>query len=765
MVLRRIAFLLILLSLVTVPVQAADSGVTIEVTPLFDGRFKVGQWLPVQVTVTNNGADHDAVVRIGGTSGATFDATVELPQGARKTLLMYVRPESFTRSLKARVFAGDEALAEADMAVSAWSAATEIIGLLTAQSPTAPLPVSTSTQIKVAAHPLTLEEIPTRAEGLSSFTAIMVDGIGLERLAPEQHQALEDWMRGGGQLVVAMSDGSRALDVLPENLRIATAGETASRGVADTLLASLGPEATITATTLTPIDGATALDPLAAQKEWGRGRLTILGISLSDPALGRLPADSDMWTSVLRLREFDPNYPPDVAPDEMQAQQLTQALYNLPMLSLPPLGVLVGLLIAYMLLVGPVLYLVLWRLDRQAWAWVAIPVLTLLFSAGAYGYGLRIRGNDIILNQISIVFPAGERARVRTYAGLFSPTARTYDITIDHDALTRPLLFDPRSWGREVGASGSRGQYLQGSSAIRNLPVAQWAMSTFAAEGTVAFGSLEARLELGEGVVKGTVHNRTTLHLRDVALIYGNRGFPVGNLAPGEEKPIEANLNTPSNLGGAPLSMMLFRGRWNPNMAPPPELRLPIQVVDSLYGYNPAIRQTEPFLIGWLNESPLGLHVEDSRLHHQQLTLVEFPATISYADSVTFPRGWLRPQFQSGGPEVGACMTQWGSGAVLMNSETVTATLRLPPAARSLHVNKASVFTNMEGPPADRVSIEVFDSQTATWLAQSNRLGTVELSDPARFIHNHELRVRATFSQGMNRGGCVHISASVGGTR
>jgi hypothetical protein len=371
-----------------------------------------------------------------------------------------------------------------------------------------------------------------------------------------------------------------------------------------------------------------------------------------------------------------------------------------------------------------------------------IPALTLLFSAGTYGYGLRVRGNDVILNQISIAQPIGDRARVRTYAGIFSPTTREYDIEIDGDALPRPLLFDARSWGRETGPSAARGHFIQGSSSISDLPVAQWAMTTFAAEATVPFGTIEPRLVLGDNVVEGTVRNGSNLPLRDVAIIQGNRAYPLGNFEPGEEKPVKVDVAQSSNPGGMPLSMTLFRDRWNQNTAPPPELRLPIQVVDSLYGYSPVPRPGDPLLIGWLDGSPIGVHVDTERILHQQLTLVEIPIQLDYGRTVTFPRGWLRAHFQTERPEEGTCMGQWGAGAVLINSTAITATLQIPAAAQSVSVTKATLYANVEGPAPESATLDAYDWDTGTWVTQAEKMGSVEIKEPARFVRDRQMRIR-----------------------
>ena len=765
MYLRGLGLLMLVLMFLVAPVVSAqDTSTSITVAPFFGGAFKAGNWLPMRVTVSNDGPDRQGLIRLGGTTGATYDAAVELPRGARKSLVMYVRPDAFARSVKARLVDGEQELSSTDVEVNAWPSRTEVVGLLLDRPLTAPQPAARQEQQPVQVVPLALADLPARVEGLSSFDVLLVDGVELDTLSAEQHMALVDWVYTGGQLVVGAADGEQTLAGLPESLRVARADANGEQVVAGTLLGELGPEARIVATTLTPGEGAVALDTLAVQKDIGRGRVTVLGFSMSDPALQALPTQNGLWHAVIRFDAFDPNFGPDISPQEMQAQQLTQALYNLPALALPPLRVLAGMLFGYILLVGPALYLILRRLDRQAWAWVAIPALTVLFSAATYGYGLRIRGDDIILNQITIVQPFGERAQARTYAGIFSPASQSYDVTVGADALTRPLQFDPRAWG-QPGQSAAGGHYLQSGAGVRGLSVQQWAMSTFAAEATVPFDAVEAQLELGDNVLRGVVRNGSDTTLRDAAILHGGRAFLVGDLAPGAEKPVEFRLEDAVLPGGPSISMAIFKDRWNQNLPPPPEIRLPIQVIDSLYSYSPWARSQTPLLIGWLDSSPIPLQLADGRVQHQLLTLVEVPADLSYAQTVTFGRAWTRPVFEMGQFVQGGCMTQSGPGAILTSSEPFTATVELPSIVRDLDVTEATLYVGVEGPPPGRILVETYDWQAETWTQQSETFGTVELSEPARFVRNGELQVRLTPDvQGM-QGACMHVGASIRGTR
>ncbi|HSH81572.1 MAG TPA: hypothetical protein VLA19_23840, partial [Herpetosiphonaceae bacterium] len=76
---RRLGLLLLLLASLSVgPVSAQDQAASIAVAPFFGGAFKSGEWLPLRITVTNNGPDRQGLIRLGGTAGASFDAAVEL---------------------------------------------------------------------------------------------------------------------------------------------------------------------------------------------------------------------------------------------------------------------------------------------------------------------------------------------------------------------------------------------------------------------------------------------------------------------------------------------------------------------------------------------------------------------------------------------------------------------------------------------------------------------------------------------------------------
>lgn len=751
---------------------APGDEIQLTVQPFFEGRYRPNSWLPFRITVANTGADVQAVVSVQ--TGSLFQTEIELSRGAQKNVVVYAQaPSGFRRTATVRVLAGSTELKKVDVPVNSIPASTQVIGTLSVQPLTLPKPPNQQNR-KFEMLTLNRIDLPDRGEGLSLFDVLLLDGAPLTDLSATQQQALADWVRTGGQLIVGGAKLDLTLEQLPETLRLATMGAPAPAATIS-LLPELGQAATLAATALVTGEGSRPIATaggatVGVQREIGKGRVTALGFSLAAPELAQLPAESVFWPQVVRFRSLPPEMMGMQSLDDMQAQQLGFALMTLPVLAIPPLGMLAGLLAAYLLIVGPGLYFLLRRLDRQAWGWVAIPLVTLIFTLGAYTYGLRLRGNDIILNQISVVEPAAGRARVRTYAGLFSPRTDTYTITSPNDALFKPMPTGDFGPGGPQAAT-TPGHFVQGSSGITDLNVAQWSMNTFAAEQLLDAAPLSAELKLAEGVLSGTVRNTGTALIRDVALFQNMRIAKVGDVQPGESRPVELKLtDAPPLEWGGSLSMLMLRDKWDFNkpVQPPAEVRMQMMVLDALFS-TPYDRPTEPMLLGWLDNAPIELNVSGGRIHQQQLALVTGPVNAEFAESsrVKLPRGWIKPTVEASTPGGGPCMTQFGSGWY-MDTGILTTTLQLPLEMQSVNLDQATVFVQTEGPPPGATKFDVYDWTTQQWVPQDNGTNAVPLEQPHRFfsptgVFQMRMDWQAAGMVGKG-GGCVSMDVSVEGT-
>jgi hypothetical protein len=121
-------------------------------------------------------------------------------------------------------------------------------------------------------------------------------------------------------------------------------------------------------------------------------------------------------------------------------------------------------------------------------AWVTIPVLTALFTAGSFGIGYTLRGNDLVLNKIALVQVADGNAAVTSYMGLFSPRQQSYEVTVQGEGLLSPMInyYEANPWDSSgMPPSGGEMVFTQGTpSTVKGLTVNQWAMQSFMSEGT-----------------------------------------------------------------------------------------------------------------------------------------------------------------------------------------------------------------------------------------------------------------------------------------
>ncbi|MBV9792098.1 MAG: hypothetical protein JOZ51_28185, partial [Chloroflexi bacterium] len=704
------------------PLQTTDAAsIKLTVQPFFEGNYRAGNWIPFRITVANEGQDLSATVTLQ--AGTSFAANLELPRGAEKSLILYARPlDEIRRVATVRVLTSGAELAKVETPIKGVNAAAPVVGYISQQAVTLPQPAAPPATPKIAHLPIQPGELPDRSEALSMFDALVIDGAPLTGLTATQQQALTDWVRLGGQLVIGGTDLQATLAQLPENLRAATVGGAAPGGQIS-LLPELTAEQTPAAIEVRGAAGTRSIATAGAttvgvQQQFGQGQISVLGFSLSAPELGLLPDAALVWENVATLHVSTTDLQQMQQTDDVQAQQFASVLTLLPVLAVPPMTTLAIVLGLYLLIIGPGLYLLLRRLDCQAWGWVAVPLVTIVFSLGAYGYGLRLRGSDTILNQISIVESIAGRSRVRTYAGIFSPRTQTYQIKTSPEALIEPIV------GGDFGGGAplSPGQYLQDSGSIKDLGVPQWSMRMFAAEQMLDVQPIEAKMTIDRATLRGTVRNTSTEPIANAALVHGTQIVNIGTLPPGESREVELALDGGAafdrNTGIGNVLLGEKNNSFNRAGQLPIDVRMQQTMVDTIF--NPLFEPpAAPVVVGWINSGPLPVALEPMRAQHQQLTLIVATAEITLSENGSFAltQSWFDPTFEASGSNVGGpCITRFSDGWYI-DVGTLTSTMRLPADIEASDVSQATLRVERDGAPTV-LKLSAYDWQSGQWVEQ-----------------------------------------------
>ena len=292
------------------------------------------------------------------------------------------------------------------------------------------------------------------------------------------------------------------------------------------------------------------------------------------------------------------------------------------------------------MLIGPVNYLILRRLDRREWAWLTMPLLIVVFSAGAFGLGRLLKGSDTVVNEIAIVRGAAgaETGLGQVYVGVFSPTRRAFDVKVAGGA----LLSNPISL-QQQGAFGQPLDILLGDPArLRGYEVAYGVLRAFRAETALPTPKIEAKLELATDRVRGTVTNASDEKIEAAAVVFGGSLVRLGDLAPGQTVSVDLPLGV-SNVFGLPLSERLFGSQSGGGDTASRTLTRRT-VIDQLTAYTGkfstlvgTIGGDGAMLIGWRTATTLAVDVGDEKAAQVGEALYLLPMDVRIGGRTVFP--------------------------------------------------------------------------------------------------------------------------------
>jgi hypothetical protein len=775
--LRRILLIGAVLSLLgsmTGPVAAADPP-TMEAHALLAGNARIGSWMAIQVHLVNDGPAISGELRLaGGTQGQTrFGTSADLPTQSDKTYVLYAQPPAFGSELEVTLVQGDQKVASSKVKFSIHDA-TQLMVAVVAEHPDGIVAnlglLPNPNQISPLVMSLTPEDLPERVEAWGAIDRMVWQDIDADRLTPPQQESLRGWIAGGGRLVIAGgTTGAKALAAFPDTIlpyRPATTTDAPAASLGG-VLGTLPPNATtLPALSGQLIDGRALASVggqvIAAERGYGSGKVTLLGFDPSSAWIVDSKTAQGLWRRLLPARSSGGV---TFADDNM----LVSAVSQLPSLALPPIGGLIVLLAAYILLIGPINYLVLRRLDRREWAWLTMPVLVIAFTVGAYGFGTALRGNDVIVNEVAIVHGAAGATdgTGQIYLGVFSPSRGQYQIRVPGGA----LLSSPIN-GDIFGGTGVASQLdvLQGDPArVRDLDVGFGSLRTIRAETAVTVPLVQTDLRIEDGHLTGTVKNASDEKLENAAVILGGNVALLRDLDPGEEATVDSTLQN-SQLGQS-LSDKVVGQLFFPNgtiSSDSSELYVRHSMVDQLtydpnFGSTGTLDTEGPVVIAWTTTDLLPVEVEQQTPKRLGNVLYYLPTTMSIHGTITFRSDLIR----SSVVETDAAFFNKdpftmnfgrGTATVAYRPTSFDGTLKVSEVAIGLNLGDtsttvpataveplASIPPRCPNPPTAQCApavldglpdVEVFDVTGQEWkrlphLSPGPRYG---LTDPARYV-------------------------------
>jgi hypothetical protein len=558
------------------------------------GAYVIGEWVPVRITLTNppGGAARRVTVEVEAYAGddrsviGLFNREVDLPGQSRKELTLYTYTGGYSRAFRVYVRDGNNLLVTKSASVVPFESPSNVIvgvassdsSLLNAlgserighivgslapgmgqygyQGPTTSGPATA-----ILAH-VDLVDLPPAYQGWKALSVLLLDDVDAASLSLEQRAALETWVAEGGTLIVAWRPGGGDSTVALSALLPVTVSGARPPGSLESLGAYVGEgstpagEAQVGQAALNSASADTSRvlardsgSVLLASRDVGRGRVIYMGASPALPPLKSWDGTVPLMKKLLADTPVRPSFGAYMRVGPMRGVYIGSvygtygSMFAMPGLDLPNAWLVGGFLLIYILIIGPLNFIVLRRMRRAELAWITVPALVGLFSVGAYILAYQAKGGEVVSIRAGAVNTHEDVAYATTtqYFGLFSPVRRSYRLSMPVEATVTEL----GAYGNYQAGSENPVHVTSGNATVLDdVLVNTWSLKAFMTEHANSIERpVEADLRLENGMIVGNVTNRLNTPLQDVALVRGDATHYVGFVAAGGSAEVKLALS------------------------------------------------------------------------------------------------------------------------------------------------------------------------------------------------------------------------------
>ena len=411
--------------------------------------------------------------------------------------------------------------------------------------------------------------LPMNALGYEAVNAVIISG--KYQMDQQRSEALRDWVQLGGHLVISVATETEQYKNSPlaEWVPVSVSGQSQLRELSGLEIFTGGnvriPIRRSAQTAKFSFKSGKALaeglnGPLLVRTAYGFGRVTFLGVDLNRAPLSEWKILNNFCRKVVLHPISEKNSNRSNNRRQLThsgitelASQINASQEYFPDLKRSSIWSVMGMIMGYLLLIGPFDYLLVHRiLKKPHLTWVTFPTMVLL--VGTFGIlGASSNGDQLQLNQLDILDIDGSSnlARTRSWMTVYSPETRRYQVSAkplnvnwqptQADQPIAPTSTAPRlSWngipeetfggmyrsgGIDLGSPGY--QLFPNAAGVKNLPINIWSTSNLQAEWNYKSPSfIQSQLKgNGLGRLSGTFSHNLPFALEDWIIAYGKRVY------------------------------------------------------------------------------------------------------------------------------------------------------------------------------------------------------------------------------------------------
>ncbi|MCJ8013151.1 hypothetical protein MUG84_15575 [Paenibacillus sp. KQZ6P-2] len=634
----------------------------------YNGMMKEGAWNPLKLTLTSNqDLSGDIVFQVmedrHGNSPTSYVQHVELPKDTAKEVILTIPGQQYSKNNNAVFFYEGSVekgklvpFSSGDGYIKGYTINSTNVGVL-ADDPDAMnfLSMLQSGSSKISVMHMKQKDIPDDPMLLDGIDILVFNRFASDTLTPAQVQSIEQWVKTGGHLILGggaaypktaapFSDispvkytGTFSVSSLPELEKLGGTKSGAAK-------LNLGGE--ITLSDAEPVKEAKLLyttggKPLFASRPVEKGRVLYAAYDVAQEPIASWPGHPSVWSSLLgsdlqksNWNAMNGNYDP--------MMNLSYILNFFPALKMPSFQVLAWLIIIYAIVVAPLLYFLLKKVDKREWAWWMIPIIAVIASGTVYFIGASDKTKELAHTLNVIELDGSGQGKVKSATAFFSPGSGNYHLELPANS----YVSIQRDGGSFSGSNNSQSLVEVGSKEtdVRLLDMPQWSLAKLWVEQRAkneGLGQFNVSLFINDkGAIDGKVVNATSKSMNHAALIVGGKVYPLGDLEKGESISL-ASVQNPQSFVNGNLSYVMFQG--NPAGGKDPYIR-ERGMIDN-YLQPSAWSAKDAYILAFSSDQLFSYRNDGRDIENDQLNLWLQPVNISWTQNgkLNIPFGFVTP--------------------------------------------------------------------------------------------------------------------------
>lgn len=524
----------------------------------FDNSYIVEKVTPMTATLTNNGEAFQGEFQVkvytyentdsGFQKYALYSQKLELPEGATKQVSMELGLNTVRRFMEVSlVDEGGNVVFQKYVPVDALSPETVAVGVLSEQPAQVQYLAGMNLSEKTSVFFLDRDTFPESQSVMENFAVLIIDDFDTATLGDAQKKALKNWVDNGGLLV--LGTGVQAQKVLSglDFVDVSLNGTQSVSGISAPDGTALSLSAPLTVAGISAEKASVKWEangtPLTSLMPYGGGYVLMNHFALGLAPFANMPEQTAVLESLCRNL-----FPDGMANARVEiANQLRYAADRFPSVAGNIMFVIFLVVGVYIVLAGPVMYIVLKKKDRRELGWITIPVLSVVFLVVVFVLAGRSTYQNGLLSTKAIVEMEEGSSVGEAQIAMAMKVPGNGDVTLESELPipVQPQLdngwYDGNGKAEEIDYKVTTGD---GTNIVFYDNMA-WETNFVGASATLELGgSVTSNVAFDGEKVVGTVTNGTSVNFMDAYLKLDYIYIPLGELPAGETIDVSYDLST-----------------------------------------------------------------------------------------------------------------------------------------------------------------------------------------------------------------------------